>query len=529
MPEPMEAAAVVVAPGSAANTWEVAAILSEALGRLGLMTKLAGREPLVGEVPIVLFGRGATASPVLPEAQAHRAVVIMLGGPGTPAFDAATGLAGVAAGCFAVSPRTISALSALGTRAERFVLGYADQWDTGGITNRPKRFDVICAGEVDHAGRRVLARIATELAAMRSHIRLPPGHASGETGPSTFQICPMIADARLTLSLNGWDETTLDWVTTVRAMCNGSVVIAERAQGCGGLVPGEHFLMARADRLGPAIRAAANDPDAVVTMAAGAYEFCRTQLSMGASIERVASAVEHSSARLRWSLRLWRARPTLHPRRHIERSTGLKTTVMEPPWEDPDPDVEVDVICVEHRDTGPISLTRQSLAGHPVRLNLHVGTADAGHGHGRSGAGPGIHPLGASVAAARNDLVRRTSAPLVMFIDPGDEVLPGALTGLAAALGGAAPPDICVPIVALGSDDLIHPWLPSENPRDGDAPQRGYVVRRAYLDRMGAFVGGGGEAAGVDRAFWRRAGAQGARVALLPQIGLRLRHAPRSG
>lgn len=526
MPDPTANATVIVAEGSAAITWEVATILSEGLSRLGLRACVGRPETGAVGVPIIIFGYGATAPPPLSRAQARSAVIMLLGGPETQAFNSAAGLAEVAARWFAVSSRTAEALRARGVRAERFVLGYADRWDTGGASNKSKPIDVVYPGEVDGPGRRVLARVAVELAEMRSCIDLAAGRWEPSATVPAFESSALLADARLTLSLRCWGETTLDWAATVRAMCNGSVVIAEPAPGCGELVPGEHFLMSRTESIGPVVRAAIADPQALANMAATAYELCRTELDMDASLERLATAVGRSRVRLRMSQ--LRARPAVTSSRPQVGADAqrLKFEVVGPRREDLDPDVEVDLICVEHREAGPISLTRESLAGHQGRLNLHVGTVGAAE-HGRELlSGRVAVPVGRSIAQVRNYLVRHSSAPLLMFINSGDEVLTGALSSLATALARAIESDIGVPILALGTADLVDSWPrnSSTGTSDSDAPQRGYMVRRAYLERVGPFVVGDGRAAGVDRAFWTSAAAVGGRVAVLPQVGVRLWH-----
>ncbi|MGH2862565.1 MAG: hypothetical protein ACRDLT_13830, partial [Solirubrobacteraceae bacterium] len=163
-------ATVTVAPGSTAVTWEVATILAEALSRLGLRARVGEPEAAATGAPIIIFGQGATVTPPISKAQTRRAIMLQLTGPGTPAVDAAAGLADFAAGCFAVSPRTVALLRAQGLRADRFVLGHADRWDTGGATSRSRSIDIVHTGEVADPGRRVLARIAPELAEMHSHI-----------------------------------------------------------------------------------------------------------------------------------------------------------------------------------------------------------------------------------------------------------------------------------------------------------------------------------------------------------------------
>jgi hypothetical protein len=522
MSDPTANATVMVAQGSTAVTWEVATILSEALSRLGITARVEGAGTAAGGVPIIIFGQGATTAPQVPRAQARRAIILLLAGPGTQAFSAAAGLAEDAAGCFAVSPRTVEALSIQGIRVDRFVLGHADRWDSGGAANRTRSIDIVHTGEVDGPGRSALARVAPELAEMHPRIDLIASGLAGPAAPSAFESSALLADARLTLSLNRWRDTTLDWPTVVRAMCNGSVVIAERATGYGELLPGGHFLMTRGESLGPVIRAAAADPQALADMAAAAYEFCRTELAMAMneSLERLAAAAGRSRFRLPVPHR--RAQPAVAP------SAGsspqrLEFKAVGPLGEAPDAGAEIDVLCVDHREAGPISLTRDSLAGHSVRVNLHVATIKITEHHRGSLPARCSEPIGTSIAEARNDLVRRSSAPLVMFIDSGDEILGTALGRLIAALQSSES-DICMPIVALGAEDLAYPPLcdSPQSAADGEGLQRGYIVRRSYLDRIGPFTGGDDGAGGVDRAFWRRATAVGGCVALLPRVGLRL-------
>lgn len=523
MPDPMVNATVTVAQGSTAVTSEVATILAESLSGLGLGAQLGESDASASSTPIIVFGQGATAAPPMSMAQARRAIIVLLAGPGTQAFKAAVGLAEFAVGCFAVSPRTVALLRDQGIRTDRFVLGHTDRWDTGGGANRSRSIDIVHTGELDGSGRRLLARIAPELAQMRSHIDVTARRLTGPGAPPAFESSVLLADAMLTLSLNRWGNTTLDWPTVVRAMCNGSVVIAERTTGYGELVPGEHFLMARAERIGPAIRASRADPQGIADMAAAAYELCRTELAMNDSVDRVAAAAAGRS-RVRRPMQRRRALPLGATRSSATTPQRLEFKAVDPLAKAPDADAEIDVICVEHDRTGPISLTRDSLAGHPVRVNLHVGVIETSERHQESPDPQSSAPAGTAIADARNAIVSRSSAPLVMFVDSGDEILGDALGRLVAALGGSPQADICLPIVALGSEDLAYPPRPDSpgSLADGAALQRGYVVRRSYLDRVGPFMGGGDGAAGVDRAFWRRAAAVGGRVALLPQLGLRL-------
>jgi hypothetical protein len=361
----------------------------------------------------------------------------------------------------------------------------------------------------------VLARLAPELAELRSHLDLSPRRPEGSEVPATFDSGAVLADAALTVIVNRWANTTLDWPAAVRAMCNGSVVIAERSTGYGELIPGEHFLMTRAESLGPVLRAALADPRGVADMAAAAYELCRTELRMNDSLERLATAVHRSRARR--SVMPKRTQPVAARRRSATTKPRLEFKTVGWAGEARDHSAEIDVVCVEHPSAGPLSLTRDSLAGHSARVNLHVGRIKTVERHPESLTVQGSESARKSIAEVRNELVRRSSAPLVMFIDSGDELLGRALGQMVPALQASPESDICVPIVALGSDDLMYTARP-----EGDTVHRGYIVRRSYLDRIGPFVEGDDEASGVDRAFWLRAAAVGGRVAVLPRIGLRL-------
>lgn len=523
MSDPTMSATVMVARGSTAVTWEVATIVAEALAGLGLEAHPGESAPADPGVPIVIVGQGATEVPALSPEQSRRAVILLLAGPGTQAFTDAAGLAESAAGCFAVSPRTVARLRAQGILADRFVLGHADRWDTRGAADRPRPIDIVQLGELDRSGRRVLARIAPELAELNAYVNPMPGPRASAAHGSTFASSTLLADTALALSLNRWGDTTLDWAAVVRAMCAGTVVIAERATRYGEMVPGEHLLMTRPESIGAVIRASLSDPQRLADIAAAAYELCCTELAMNDSYERLATAASRSKARL--PKRHGPARPAVAPRRA---ETGgpppvqrLQFRAVDPLTEVPDAGPEVDVICVQHSGGGPISLTRDSLAAQPGHVNLHVGTVER---HRAAPPARRYETTGASIAEARSYLVRRSSAPFVMFIESGDEILGDTFGQLAAAISESPPSDIYMPVVAVGTYDLSGPPLPDESreTRDDEAPRRGYIVRRSYLDRIGPLVDGGQAVDEVDHAFWRRAAAIGGRVTLLPGIGLRL-------
>lgn len=509
-------ATVVVAGGSTAVTWEVATIVADGLSKLGLPARLGEPDDIGASTPIIVFGQAATITPRLSPAQARKAILLLLAGPGTEAFDATVALAQVARCCFAVSPRTVRLLRDQDIPTERFVLGHCSQWDYRGADDHPRSIDVAYVGELDRRGRRVLAKIAPELGELRSHLDIRARRPEGSEVPATFESGPILGDSAVTVIMNRWANTTLDWPTAVRAMCSGSLVIAERSTGYGELVPGKHFLMNRAESLGPVLRAALADPIRVADMAAAAYELCREELRMSDSLERLATAVRRSRASRSAAPR--RTTPVAAPEGLVRARPRLQFKVVGPAGEPRDSSAEIDVVCIEHPYAGPFSLTRESLAGHAAHVNLHVArikVASAGDPASRDDQDG--ESIGTAVAEARNELVRQSSAPLVMFVDAGDELLGGALGQLVPALQASPESDIGVPLVAFGSDDLLYPARP-----ESDMVHRGYIVRRSYLDRLGPFVGDGAGTAGVDRTFWRRATARGGNVAVLPQVSVRL-------
>ena len=81
------------------------------------------------------------------------------------------------------------------------------------------------------------------------------------------------------------------------------------------------------------------------------------------------------------------------------------------------------MICVPRPGDGPVSLTVESLASSGVALAVHVAADD------------GPTPVGRG--AARNHLLSSGSAPLVLVLDAGDEVLETALADLVGRLGEA--------------------------------------------------------------------------------------------
>ncbi len=143
-------------------------------------------------------------------------------------------------------------------------------------------------------------------------------------------------------------------------------------------------------------------------------------------------------------------------------------------------DARVDVVCV--RAAGPVGPTRASIHG----ANLHVG-----------------------------ERVAAGSAPYVLLLHSGDEVLGPTLDRLVAVLDGDPSIDVVYPMAVLGSELVVNAMVPEQR-RLASKPylSRGYLVRRVWLDEHG--IGSD------DHELWTTVVESGAGVEHLRSVGIRL-------
>jgi hypothetical protein len=193
----------------------------------------------------------------------------------------------------------------------------------------------------------------------------------------------------------------------------------------------------------------------------------------------------------------------------------------------------LDVVCTACDGDGPLGVTLASLdaalasTGRPDDVAIHVAGVP-----GTTGVLPPAdlpiaswvlwdEPIGRG--AARNDLVGRGSAPWLLVLDAGDELLPGVLELLSAETGLAEPPAAILPLAVLGAEMVVNALPPDPRRLERHAYLgRGYVIRRETLDGVDGFAESPDLAGLEDHVLWNRLAIAQAPVRLVRSFGFRL-------
>jgi hypothetical protein len=555
--------AFVSAPGGSLFMEELLASVADAVERAGGSARChRGRiEEVIdpSTVAIVVPHEYLVLQPGPPPTPAVRRRTIAFGveHPGTETFRTAAAAAGSFGGSVEISRDAVVEMRRRGVRTRPFVLGYSPRWDQHRL-DVSRDIDILCLATADERRLGALSAVAGDLAGARAELLLPP-HEQMTVERPDFVIGErkreLLARSRLLLNLHREGTRSFEWVRALDAIRSRCVVLTTPSTGLAPLVPGEHVLVAAPSRIGRVATAVLQDPELITAMADAAYARCREQLDMVASArDLIDLAVEVDTASRR--SRRHRRRPRPHGREPARPATPDPAEPTMAVWVptarhlpgDWDPDravrspltavspeaietrrvdpAEVDVICVQHRRSGPLSLTLDSLAGTSVGTAVHLASDGAGDLPTLDSA-PSLatrivyaDPVGRGFA--RNQLLIYGSAPLVLVIDAGDEVLGDSLADLVSTL--AHHPDVAVsyPMAVHGSAMIVNALIPEARRLQRFAYlDRGYVVSRPVLDRIGGYERAGVDGL-VDHDLWWRMTAAGVGIELRRHVGMRL-------
>lgn len=556
--------AFVSAPGGSAFMAELLCVVAtavrdvgaEAIGHDGVVEDVLDERTVAVVVPHEYV---AVAGPIAPEV-ARRVIGFGVEHPGTRTFESAAQVcAGLAASVHVADDAVREMRRRLGGRVERFVLGYSPVWDRRADVG-VRDVDVTVLATADERRLGVLAESAADLAPLRTEVLLPPHEPMTRARPD-FLLAEdkwrLLARSRLLLNVHREGSATFEWVRALEAISNGCVVLSEASSGLGPLVPGEHLLVASAPRLGRVAAAALRHPDDLARIAADAEQVCRELLAVDASATRLATlAGDVLRAAPRggpWSRAPAALRPPELPPIAVwmpvlralpdpaadadDRALAVLRDLAAPPGDGPiapaatgraaigGPDI--DLICVERPGDGPLARTLASVpASLPdVCLAVHVGrdgAPEVAPGSGRLARGCAWpDPIGRG--RARHELLAQASAPWVLVLDSGDELLGDAVVRLWDEVRRDPTLDVVFPLAVLGSRTVVNAMIPELRRLERFAYLgRGYLVRRAFLDAIGGFATEVELGALVDHDFWRRAVVAGARVRHVRGFGVRL-------
>lgn len=482
--------------------------------------------------------------------------------PGTDSFAVTARVAQVVGATFAISTDSVQELARLGIQTDLFTIGYTARWDLWGGNERPRSVDLTYMAAADPERVQALAKLAPSLAGINANLLIPPYEQRIFPRPD-FLIgetkWKFLADANLILNLHREAKTALELIRVVEAMCNGCVVLTEPSTGLGGLEPGTHLLMAPRETIGQETRRVLADPDLLRTVRHNAHEYCRRELSMRSSAERLMAVAEAVVQRAHsggpapryhmpdWpevraphvpELAAWVPEPYPLPapgaalppaaRQAVEELNARRREGMalnDVQTKPADPGAAVDVLVTRTAASGSLQATLATLEAQGVAVNVHVAAVDIP-------AEPDLDGLASyltcsaqtSLGAARNELVERSGAAGMLFLEAGDELFDGALAAMVDALEASPETDLVYTMAAYAEDTVVNLFRPEPARLQKHAYlTRGYLLRRASLDRLGSFAEDPVLEAYVDHEFWTRVASDPqVRTLHLHRIGMRL-------
>jgi hypothetical protein len=472
--------------------------------------------------------------------------------PGTPWFDVTIAHAGRAAAALAISQSAATELRRRGVAAEHFQLGYCRAWDAwGGDAAQSRPFDVVYMGAADARRSRLLAGFADHLWSRRTSILVPPTEPKRTarpdylTGRSKYE---RLRSSKVLINLHRDGASAFEWIRVLESLSNGCVVVSEHSRDHGPLVPGEHFISARAESLGLLADHLLDDPDRLDALRTSAYGFIRSQLRMDASIGRLldmaadltrdrGATPRPSTVRRRLTIaepaatpetpqppRTSRSRPrprsamkemvlqNLEIRRRLQALTprpgqwdaeGVQLLVETPAFHDARPRVTVAIpVFNQAREIGDaLRSVAESLFDRYEIMVYDDGSSDASASaverffaahpsvparlyQSRSNGGP---------SRARNALTSRARGELIFMLDADNQIYPTTLSRLTEALDGDPEASFAYSIVATHTEGepvgLVSalPWEPGRL-AEGNYIDAMSLWRRADLVELGGYA-----------------------------------------
>jgi len=478
--------------------------------------------------------------------------------PGTDTFAVAARAASVMGARVEISQESVTVLNGAGLTADHFQLGYSQRWDQWGGIQRERPVDLAYMGAADPERLQVLARMAPGLADIQTtDLLIPPIEQRLRPRPDFLMGAAkwrFLASTKILLNLHRQAKTALELVRALEAMCNGAVLITEPSTDMAGLEPGVHLVTAPREAIPRRIHELLQAPGLLVQISADAYTFCVEHLNMTASAERLVAIADDliDGARLGpnasnlhmpdWpevrppyvpELAHWIPEPyplpvpgaTLpEPMREAVRALAIhrrQRMAIDDMYVGTPSGAEVDAVVVTHAGSGPLAATLASLAAQSVSVSVQIAGIGIPMQEQITSASTYLScSLETSVGSARNELIERSSAPFVLILEAGDQLLGDSLATMVKQLHEHSAIDVIYPMAAYGEATLVnlfHPE-PARLERFGYLT-RGYLVRRDALTRIGTFSEDPVLDAYVDHDFWLRAAGAAERVTHLHRIG----------
>jgi glycosyltransferase involved in cell wall biosynthesis len=172
----------------------------------------------------------------------------------------------------------VAAYRARGLPCFHLPLGYHPLLEQSDVPAKPKRdLDICVLAAMTDRREEFIAANADFFAARNCHIRFVPiGFAKTEETRSYLPIPQrnaLLRRAKILLNVHYSDLRYFEWHRALIAMANRCCLITETCQGFEPLVPGKHFVMAKADDLTTCCEYYLNHEDEREAITAAAYDF----------------------------------------------------------------------------------------------------------------------------------------------------------------------------------------------------------------------------------------------------------------
>lgn len=486
--------------------------------------------------------------------------------PGTDTFERNAGLVGSLAAAVDIDVDSAAEMARRGVESMPYQLGYTPLWDAwGGDPDSARDIDVTYLGTAERRRSQLLGSYAPELEHLRCRLLTPP-HEMMHSARVDFLVgrakYEHLARSRFLINLHRERKQALEWVRTIEALCNGTVVVSELSTAVEPMVPGEHLLLARPDALGSVVAGLAADPDRERAIRVAGYDLVRRLDSSGSARELVKLAgeildgraalgtTEHAAARsfagaLRspedalavdtpsWDRRFAGERslpgapnPAAASRaaqRLVSARRRAGRTWVDGPREPLFPDaprVDVDVLVVRAPgEVDPDDLAGDLLTGTVLPRRVLV-CEDGVLPSGKSRAWDVLaHPEQTGRGFSRNRLLERSSADWLLVLDGGMRASRHLLERLWDGRGDAVVAHCPVADPVEG----VVGALPAEARRLAVLPYlgSGYLVRRDVVAALGGWAEDPRASGLEDHVFWRAVTGAGMSSALVQQVLLR--------
>jgi hypothetical protein len=501
----------------------------------------------------------------IPPESRRRTIGFCVEHPGSETYEASFAAAMQLGARFDISEESRGEMRRRGVACERFELGYCARWDRRAAAGS-RDIDVLYMGTADPRRTSMLAKIGPQIVDLHTDLLVPPHEPMTRPRPD-FQLAGQkwltMARSKVLLNLHRDSTRAFEWVRALEAICNGAVIVTEPSVDMSPLVPGVDLVVAEPARIASTVRAAVIDSDLRDRLSASALHKSQTAIRMSQSAERLVNAAlalpseceGHVTTHVRATtppgeieaapvekreppLAVWV--PSVRTLPSISLATSsesrlicmlldridalapageltIRAQVQAPPL--------LDVLCVSSPGDGPLGLTLDGLAESPG-MSVHValdGTQAPGVWRRRSVRSVLRYAFPVGRGRCRNRLLLATTAPLVLVLDSGDQLLPDALTRLLAQLEADADLDVAYCMASLGSGMLANSMVPEvRRLMQCSYLTRGYIARRTWLRRIDGFATSRALQDLADHDFWVRSAAAGVHSSLLRQVGAML-------